>query len=94
MLTLKKLKEMEPGIFAQGIVEDKPKGINMADTGTLLKWVAVRGGIHDWTIYADNPYHPRGSHEGVANLGDKLTGEENIRKLVPCDTEAFKMYRY
>jgi hypothetical protein len=34
------------------------------------------------------------SFEGVADCGDKITGEGNIRKLVPCTDEAFKMYNY
>jgi hypothetical protein len=95
MLTIKDLKEMQPStIFAQGEIEDSPNGINMAGTGKIMKWVAVRGGIPDWAIYSDNPYNPMNSFEGVKDLGDKVTGEANIKKLVPCDDEAFKMYRY
>ena len=95
MLTLEKLKEMQPDlIFAQGVIEDSPKGINIGNTGNQLKWVAIRGGIHDWAIYADSPYESRDSFEDVARYGNKVISEENIRKLVPCDTEAFKKYRY
>ncbi|OGY24255.1 MAG: hypothetical protein A2Y57_04190 [Candidatus Woykebacteria bacterium RBG_13_40_7b] len=95
MLTLKELKEMEPDtIFAQGEIKDSPAGINMAGTGKVMKWVAVRGGIEDWAIYCDNPFQPQLSYEGVRDYGDKLKMEEHIKKLVPCDDEAFKMYRY
>jgi hypothetical protein len=94
ILTLKDLKDMSPGIFAQGMVIDAPGGCNVANTGEMIKWVAVRGRIHDWTIYTDNPYSPQPDYEGVRSLGDKITGEENIKNLVPCDDEAFVMYRY
>jgi hypothetical protein len=83
LLTLKQLKEMEPGIFAQGEIEGK-------------KWVAVRGGIHDWAMYLANPYSLgfEDSFLAVKKFGNKIVDEEIIKKLVPCDDEAFEMYRY
>ena len=92
-LTLQQLKDMKPGIFAQGEVVDGPSGVNVANTGKTIKWVASRGGIHDWAIYTDNPYSPRGSFESVASMGDKIHSEEHIKKLVSCSDEAFEMYR-
>lgn len=95
MLTLEKLKAMQPDtVFAQGVIEDSPKGINIGNTGKELKWVAIRGGIHDWAIYADSPYESKDSFEEVAKYGNKVISKENIIKLVPCDEETFKMYRY
>lgn len=95
MLTLKDLKEMEKEtIFAQGEIIDSPEGINLANTGKTIKWVACRGWIEDWAIYADNPYTPQSSFEEVARMGDKVSLEVHIKKLVPCDDEAFAMYRY
>jgi len=110
VLTLKELKSMEPNsIFAQGTFLDSPEGCNIADTGLMVRWVAVRGGIHDWAIYCQNPYSMEDTTIGdttyfgnsgvwdwqmIADQGDKITSEENIRKLVPCDNESFKMYRY
>ena len=85
---------MEPGIFAQGEIKDIQEVCNVANTGKIMKWVAVRGNIHDWCIYTDNPYSPQYSYEGVRDMGDKISGEANIKKLVPCDDEAFDMYRY
>jgi len=83
-LTLEKLKEMEPGIFAEG-------------TGTYpelyngpIRWVASRGGIWDWALY----YHRvEQSAEWVKNYGAKAFTKSVIRKLVPCDDEAWEMYR-
>jgi len=92
-LTLEQLKKMKPGIFAQGETIDSPKGANMANTGRVIKWVAVRGGIHDWAIYADNPYYPQFSFEKVRDSGDKLHNREIVKRLVPCDNEALGMYR-
>ena len=92
MLTLKKLKEMKSGtIFAKGEIIDSPYGINMANTSKLLKWVAVRGGIHDWAIYCHLALN---SYEWIRSQGNKVHSEENIKKLVPCDEEAFNMYRH
>jgi len=85
MLTVKDLKEMSPGIFRSGIT----------NTPLLhyepVSWVAVRGeGMEDWTLY----YHLLGSTlEFVASNGRKIFTEELIRKLVPCDDEAFSLYR-
>lgn len=92
MLTLKQLKEMEPDtIFAKGEIIDSPDGINMENTGKQLRWVACRGGIHDWAIYchlADKDW------DFIKTQGNKVIREKNIKKLIPCDDEAFKMYRY
>lgn len=91
-LTLQKLKDMEPDtIFATGVTTDDPGGVNMAGTGQNLRWVACRGGIHDWAIYVQNE---NWSDQRVKEMGDKVTSEANIKKLVPCDDEAFAMYRY
>jgi len=95
MLTIKQLKGMEPGvIFKEEVAIDCEDGLFLAGTGKEVKWVAVRGYIHDWDIYADNPYSPQFDFAGVKAMGDKVTIKENIQKLVPCDEEAFKMYRY
>ena len=89
-LTLQKLKDMEPGIFASGIVMDNADGINLAGTGQELRWVATRGGIHDWAIYAHTIDH---SEQWIKESGDKVRNRANVQKLVPCDDEALAMYR-
>jgi len=93
-LTLQQLKDMKPGVvFADGITENSPDGVYMtnSDMGRKMIWVAKRGGIHDWAIYihwADK------SVQWVTEHGDKVTNKGNIKKLVPCDDEAFAMYRH
>jgi len=92
MLTLEKLKALPPQtIFAKGEIVDSPEGINMMNSGQMLRWVAVRGGIHDWTIYC---HFAEKSYEWIEHQGDKVIGERHIKKLVECDKEAFEMYRY
>ena len=92
ILTLQNLKDMQPGLwFATGLTTDSPGGINMSWSGKELKWVAVRGDIWDWAIYI---HFAEWSIRHVASNGDKVTFESHIKKLVPCDDEAFKMYRY
>ncbi len=91
-LTVKQLEGMQPGIFAKGEIVDSPEGINMSNSGRMLKWVAVRGGgIPDWAIYchfADKDW------EWIRNCGDKVCDKKNIKKLVLCTDEAFRKYRY
>lgn len=72
----------------------------------LVKWVAIRGGIHDWAIYhsndaninpndhLDGTEHLDAPWETIARSGAKLRREEEIKSIIPCDDEAFKMYRY
>lgn len=93
MLTLQKLKDMNPGQFNTG-------------TGTYpeiideeIRWVAVRGEYHDWTIYylpqSEMMYclQPKNAIEQIKTNGDKIFTESIIKRLVPCDVEAFGMYR-
>ena len=93
MLTLKMLKDMPDSIvFATGIIPNSPEGVYMTDMrkGDNLRWVAKRGRIHDWVIYLD---WEEKSLEEVMHNGQKTHDEKNIRKLVPCDDEAFSWYR-
>jgi hypothetical protein len=93
MLTLKMLKDMPPNtVFARGEIVDSPEGINMSNTGLLLKWVAKRRQYHDWCIYC--LFGDTNSFAVIERVGDKVCDKNNIKKLVPCDDEAFKMYAY
>jgi hypothetical protein len=92
MLTLQALKDMDPGqIIATGTSNDRPDGLFMANTNRLLRWVAVRGVIHDWAIYC---HFAEKDIMWIRKEGDKVCDASHIKKLVPCDDEAFKMYRY
>jgi len=93
MLTKKKLIDMEPdSIFARGTCVDSPDGINMVGSGRKLRWIAKRrSGPFDWCIYIHWEEH---SDYYIKRHGDKVTSEQNIKKLVPCDDEAFKLYGY
>lgn len=113
-LTIKELKGMEPDkIFASGITliehpwfNDAKKTIEKDGKSTLVKWIAIRGGIHDWAIYhsldanlekadyLDGKEHLKASKEMIASCGAKLHNGDKIKKLVPCDEEAFGMYRF
>ncbi len=117
-LTLKKLKAMKPGIFASGVGlimhpwfnDAKPvsEGGTLEKDGrsTKVKWIAIRGGIHDWAIYHsmdanlvhadyfDDPIHLKASNDHIARGGAKLHNADKIKEFVPCDDEALAMYRY
>ena len=120
MLTLKKLKAMKPHtIFAKGagliihpwfndakenLVNEKGEKDN---NGKCVKvnWVAVRGGIYDWTIYhsldanftsrdyLDGFEHLKATDEQIARAGGRLHNRDEIKKLVPCEDDALRMYR-
>jgi len=89
MLNVKELNKLKEGIFASGTVSDNPVGINMTNSDKLLRWVAVKGYAHDWTIYC---HWADKSKDWIKQSGDKVCSEENIKKLVPCDDEAFSKY--
>lgn len=90
-LTPDDIRNMKPGIFAEGIALDNQYGINMTRSGKMLRWVAVRGGAPDWKIYC---HLAEKSKEEIASTGDKIHDDETIRRLVPCTDEAFEMYRH
>ena len=92
MLTLQELKDMEPRmVFAKGKSLDNEHGLFMAGTGRELRWVACRGYIYDWAIYCHTSDK---TMEWIKKHGDKVHDERNIKMLVPCDDESFKMYRH
>jgi len=118
-LTIEKLKAMKPHtIFASGVGLIEHPWFNDAkpitEGGTLepdgrstkVKWVAVRGAIHDWAIYHsmdanivqadyfDDPIHLSASEKNIANYGAKLRQIEAIKRFVNPDKEALEMYRY
>ena len=94
MLTLDQLKAMPPGCaFATGTIENSPEGffVTREQQGRLIRWVAKRGGIHDWAIYY---YWSEWDIQRILDNGGGVLNREVIRKMVPCDDEAFKMYRF
>lgn len=96
-LTVEALKNMQPNtVFATGIVinapGDDPGQVYMTNSniGTEMIWVAKRGDTYDWTIYIHWAYK---GQKYVESNGDKIVGKTNIRKLVKCTDEAFRLYR-
>lgn len=79
MLNVRMLEVMSPGPFAT---------IKIGD----YLYVAVRGGIADWAIYMGLASYME--TDDVARGGDKVYDETVIRKIVPCDNDSFKRYRY
>jgi len=78
--------------IATGTAPDTPEGINMANSGMMLRWVATRGkGAPDWAIYCHLSHH---GEQWIKDHGNKVRNEETIKRLVPCTDRAFKSYRY
>lgn len=91
MLTLQMLKDMDiEQRFATGLAMDEPDGLFMSGSGRPLRWVAIRGRVHDWSIYC---HFAKFDEDYVAKSGDKVCNPKHIKMLVPCDEEAFAMYR-
>lgn len=94
-LSLDDLKALEPIVFAKGEIMNKDLPVPMVNVrehpDLKLKWVAKRGGIHDWAIYLNYAHE---SYEECLMHGQKTTSNQNITFLVPCTPEALKMYRY
>lgn len=86
MLKLEDLKNMKGGEFQSGTIFD-PRISKIYK----IKWVAVRGEYHDWTIYYEKSYESNGF---IMTQGCKLTNGEVIRELVCCDDDSFAMYRF
>lgn len=78
-------------IFATGTSNDDPEGLFMANTNRQLRWVAVTGEIGDWCVYV---HFADKDKEWIKKHGDKVEHDIHIKKLVLCDDESFKMYRY
>ena len=113
-LTLKKLKAMKPDtIFVKGVgliehpwFNQAKKFLEKDGKSVKVKWVAIRGGIHDWAIYHsmdanicftdyfDCKCHLSASNELIARSGAKLHNMERVKKLVEADDEALEMYRH
>ena len=90
-LTLDELKEMKPGVFAYGEIENSPEGLYMTNSniGKKLIWIAKRGEIHDWAIYVH--WADKGFAHALSN-GDKIF-KSNARKVMQCTDEALSWYR-
>ena len=78
-------------VILKGEIPDSPLGINMTNSGRMLKWVAKKGYADDWGIYC---HWSESGYEFVISNGDKVTSERNIKRLMPCTEEVFKKYRY
>lgn len=93
-LTIDQFNSFLPGrVFATGTLPNSPEGLFMtnSDQNRELRWVAKKGYGNDWAVYC---YWSNEEIEWIANHGDKVCSEDNIKKCVPCEDEVFKRYRY
>lgn len=94
MLTLEVFNKFENGIVMEmGIIRNNPEGVYMTDTriGDRMLWYAKKGHGNDWCIYIG--WEEWGGDRILTN-GDKVRTQENIRKLVKCTDEVYKLYRH
>lgn len=94
MLTVDKLKAIATNeIFDSGECINSSKDIYMTDTnvGEMMIWIAKKGSADDWAIYLCWKWQ---GWQFCETQGQKVCNLENIKKLVPCDEEVIKKYRY
>lgn len=66
-------------------------GVFTREDGSLKRWIAKRGGYHDWAIYQGEPEWP---DNRILESGNKIINEQLIKQLLPADDEAMALYRY
>lgn len=78
--------------FGIGKAINSPEGIFMTsdNIGKELVWAAVKG-EGDWCIYV--AWAEKGLKYTIRE-GDKVTSKENVLKLIPCNEEVLKKYRF
>jgi len=92
MLNMKSFKKIDSGrIFAKGEIIDSDEGLCFDRSGKMLKWVAVKGHVNDWCVYA---HLAENTFNFVRSYGNKVTTKENIQRVVPCEQDVFECYRY
>ncbi len=85
LLTRELLDKMSPG-------ETIASGISKDEEGHRVKWVAVRGGIADWAVYATTDMEK--DEEWIKKWGNKIHSMIIVNQLIPADQTAKDMYRY
>lgn len=82
--------------FAKGFFVDDESGVNIAGTGNIVKWVAVKGDVEDWAIYFQNPF--MGSFvqdfREIAEHGEKMYYIGDILSLMSITAEMMDLYRF
>jgi|GEM_PF-6399706 len=84
-LNLHTLLHLAPGIFNFGHCYSH--GLH---EGMWVKWIAKRELTCEWAIYMGHEDVP---WKFIINGGQKIYTTSEIKKLVPCDYEAFQMYK-
>jgi hypothetical protein len=85
-LTVQDLRGLQPNkIFTGGVAH-----INLPEGIRLARWVAVRSGSAEWTIFYG---HSDKTDQEIRDKGWRLTDTIEIPKLVPCTAGAIGKYR-
>lgn len=113
-LTEEALKALPPGPFARGVGKmthpyypsSTPLKTVDAEGKAFVKWIAVRGGMHDWSVYhslagnfepapkLDGKDHLDVSYQEIQDHGSKMDLDDACHMLEQVDESARKLYRY
>ncbi len=89
-ITKNKFYKFLPGeIFASGETTPEEVGLGKNGYSKEVYWIAVKGKGKDWAIL----YAWSSGEKFIRDYGDRLRGDENIRKLVDVDDAVLALYQ-
>jgi hypothetical protein len=99
MLTSEQFEEIPHGETFREVI-----GIFPDISATKIHAIAKKGQVSDWVIYylpvnhfkftGEVIFNDGGFSKIVERSGQKITWESNIRDIVPCTDEVYKLYRF
>lgn len=95
MLTFDQFTKFKEGeVFAMGEAQNTISGIHLTfeHYGRMLKWVAKKGAVNDFAVYAK--WSDTSTFDDVTNVGEKVTCLHTVKRLINCDDEVLKHYRF
>ena len=79
------------GLICTGLAMDDEDGLFLANTNKELKWVAKKGAVGDWAVYA---HFSSNSVDFVLNAGDKVQSKRNLEVILEFSDEVYSKYRH
>lgn len=100
-ITTKLLSQVSAhSILAVGIARNLPdmETVPGYEKDRLILWVAKKGGVEDWVIYArwqdeHNNKAPFVAIQETISKGTKIRDKQTIEQLTPCSPAVLKLYR-
>lgn len=78
-------------VIFRGEAEDSPLGLHLNRTGKMIKWMAIKGYVNDWTIYTEDCYRDMDWSEIMTN-GHKIL-PSTAKQIINAPEEVWDMWR-